>query len=161
MSEQNITADQIYHIIGPEGFQRVVSAFYRRVAEDDILRPMYPRKDLAPAERRLRLFLEQYFGGPTTYSQERGHPRLRMRHMHFPIDQQARDRWVQLMLAALEEADFPEAVAEIMRTYFEQAASFLINQHPDRGGMFSTPYTLTRHQTPTTPSSATSDSQEA
>lgn len=118
----------IYGIIGSSGFQLLVAGFYRRVAEDDILRPMYPEEDLAPAARRLQLFLEQFFGGPTVYSQERGHPRLRARHMPFPIDQAARDRWFSHMNAALTEADFAPDVANVLRDYFDRAATFLLNR---------------------------------
>lgn len=132
-----LSPDEIYHLIGSAGFERLVAGFYRRVAEDDILRPLYPPGDLAPAVRRLRLFLEQYFGGPTTYSQERGHPRLRARHMRFPIDQPARDRWIELMNAALEEAAFSAEITAAMREYFEMAATFLMNTPPDAGGMFA------------------------
>ena len=128
--EQHIDAQDIYGIIGDEGFAKLVAGFYQQVAEDDILRPMYPEEDLKPAARRLQLFLMQYFGGPMIYAQERGHPRLRMRHMPFKIDGAARDRWVKHMLAALDEADFPLDVTAIMREYFEQGASFLMNQHP-------------------------------
>lgn len=134
----SIDADQIYDIIGPEGFKSLVAGFYERVATDDLLRPLYPEEDLAPAERRLRLFLQQYFGGPTTYSIERGHPRLRARHMPFKIDQAARDRWMQHMGASLDEQDFPDEVKAIMRDYFEQGATFLMNHHPTEGGMFTT-----------------------
>lgn len=119
--------EQVFEVIGQGGFEKLLAAFYRRVATDDILRPMYPEEDLAAAERRLRMFLEQYFGGPTTYSQERGHPRLRMRHAPFRIDVQARDRWVKLMLEALAEADLPAEVVPTLREYFENGASFLIN----------------------------------
>src|SRR5437868_1161722 len=91
----------VYARIGEEGFTRLVAGFYRRVAGDEILSAMYPKEDLAGAERRLREFLIQRFGGPQTYSQQRGHPRLRMRHAPFAIDQRARDRWVSLMEAAL------------------------------------------------------------
>jgi hemoglobin len=123
-----IEPHQIYDIIGSDGFKRLVEGFYQRVAEDELLRPMYPEEDLAPAIRRLRLFLEQYFGGPTTYSMERGHPRLRMRHVPFTIDQTARDHWIAHMSASLEEANFPPEVSDIMRQYFENAATFMINQ---------------------------------
>ena len=133
-----LSPDEIYTLIGSSGFERLVAGFYRRVAEDDILRPLYPPGDLAPAIRRLRMFLEQYFGGPTTYTQERGHPRLRARHMRFLIDQQARDRWVELMNASLEEADFSAEISAVMREYFEMAATFLMNTPPDSGGMFTT-----------------------
>jgi len=142
MTENNetITPDKIYELVGSDGFERLINGFYRRVAQDDILRPMYPDGDLVPAARRLRLFLEQYFGGPVTYSQERGHPRLRARHMRFQIDQTARDRWVELMEAALTEVQFPTEVEVAVREYFEMAANFLINADPAQGGLFSTPY---------------------
>jgi hemoglobin len=117
----------VYEQIGPEGFERLVAAFYRRVATDPNLRPMYPEEDLVPAERRLRLFLIQFFGGPTTYSEERGHSRLRMRHSPFRIDGAARNVWVTHMLAALDEADIPEPARTTMQTYFERTATGLIN----------------------------------
>lgn len=122
-----VRPEQVYDIIGSAGFGKLVEGFYRRVANDDILRPMYPEADLEPARQRLQLFLEQFFGGPTTYSQQRGHPRLRMRHAPFKIDQMARDRWVELMTAALDEAEFVSEVASVMRDYFENGASFLMN----------------------------------
>jgi hemoglobin len=87
---------------GEEFFHSLVADFYSRVAKDDILRPMYPESDLQPAERRLRLFLMQYWGGPKTYGDERGHPRLRMRHAPFPVGEAARDRWLLLMKQALD-----------------------------------------------------------
>lgn len=118
----------VYDQIGAEGIARVVAAFYRRVAEDPILRPMYPEDDLGPAERRLRLFLIQFFGGPPAYSDERGHPRLRLRHSAFRIDQTARDVWVRHMLAAVDECAIPEPAAEVMRHYFERTATGLINR---------------------------------
>src|SRR5256885_6202417 len=94
---------RVYSIIGDEGFTRLIAAFYRRVATDDILRPLYPEPDLSAAEQRLREFLIQRFGGPMIYSQKRGHPRLRMRHAPFTIDQRGRDRWIELMEQALAE----------------------------------------------------------
>lgn len=133
----SIEAHQIYDIIGAEGFKSLVAGFYERVATDDLLRPLYPEEDLAPAERRLRLFLQQYFGGPTTYSIERGHPRLRARHMPFKIDQAARDRWMQHMAASLDEQDFSDEVKAIMHDYFDKGATFLMNHHPTQGGMFT------------------------
>ncbi len=117
----------VYEQIGAEGFERLVAAFYRRVADDPVLRPMYPEANLAPAERRLRLFLIQFFGGPRTYEQERGHPRLRMRHRPFPIDQAARDIWMQHMRAALDETGVPEPARSTMQTYFERIATHMIN----------------------------------
>lgn len=118
----------IYERIGEDGIERVVAAFYRRVATDPILRPMYPEEDLGPAERRLRLFLIQFFGGPTTYSDERGHPRLRQRHSPFRIDAAARDAWLRHMLAALDECAIPDPASAAMREYFERMATSLINR---------------------------------
>ena len=118
-----------YEQIGAEGLTCVVAAFYRRVATDPILRPMYPEGDLGPAERRLRLFLIQLFGGPTTYSEERGHPRLRLRHSPFTITQAARDVWVRHMLAALDECAVPEPACGAMRAYFERTATAMINRY--------------------------------
>lgn len=116
----------VYERIGPEGFERLVKAFYRRVAVDPLLSAMYP-EDIEPTERRLRLFLIQLFGGPATYSNERGHPRLRMRHREFRIDQAARDVWMRHMQAALVEACIPEpAYSELVR-YFEATATAMIN----------------------------------
>ncbi len=139
MSEQPLSAAEVFDKIGHEGFQRLVHGFYQRVATDDLLRPMYPSGDLEPAERRLRQFLEQYFGGPTTYSEQRGHPRLRARHLRFPIDVNARNRWVELMVSALEAAALPDEVTLIMRDYFENSATFLINQLPDMGSITTQP----------------------
>ena len=118
----------VYSSIGEAGFSRLVAAFYRRVPGDEILSAMYPAHDLAGAETRLRGFLIQRFGGPDTYSQQRGHPRLRMRHAPFAIDQRARDRWVSLMEAALVEADFPPEVQAPLRQFFHEGATFMINQ---------------------------------
>src|SRR5215213_10846455 len=95
----------VYSVIGEAGFTRLVAAFYRRVATDDILRPMYPEDDLPGAEVRLRHFLIQRFGGPMVYAEQRGHPKLRMRHAPFTIDLRGRDRWVELMEAAMAEAE--------------------------------------------------------
>jgi hemoglobin len=120
----------IYDVIGEEGIMRMVAAFYRRVPEDDVLGPMYPPDDLAGAEQRLRDFLIYRLGGPERYIVERGHPRLRMRHMPFAINQLARDRWVTTMAAAMREADLPEEVLRALQSFFEQIATFLINS-PD------------------------------
>jgi len=122
----------VYEIIGEAAFERLVAAFYRHVSADPILRPMYPDTDMEGAERRLRLFIMQYFGGPDTYSRERGHPRLRMRHAPFEIDMDARNAWIRAMLAALDEASVPEPAYSVMREYFEGAATFMIN-HPLNG----------------------------
>ncbi len=120
---------EIYSAIGEEGFERLVAAFYRRIPADDILGPMYAEdNDLAGAEERLRDFLIFRFGGPPRYIEQRGHPRLRMRHVRFPIGQAARDRWMELMDAALAEAAFPVEVEVKLRAFFDSTATFLINR---------------------------------
>lgn len=118
----------IYQSLGAEGIARVTAAFYRRVQSDDVLRPLYPEEDLSGAETRLRDFLIFRFGGPRHYIEQRGHPRLRMRHAPFPVDQRARDRWVALMEAALEEAALPPEATTAMRQFFQEVATFLINR---------------------------------
>jgi hemoglobin len=123
MSEQ-----EVYGAVGSEGFGRLVAAFYRQVPSDGVLGPLYPADDLAGAEQRLRDFLIFRFGGPQTYIEQRGHPRLRMRHALFPIGSAARDRWVQLMNRALEEAGLPEEAGRVLRAFFDSTATFLINQ---------------------------------
>lgn len=112
---------------GMETFQRLVDAFYQGVEEDPILRPLYP-KNLEGPRRRLTLFLAQFFGGPQTYSAERGHPRLRARHLRFPVDQAARDAWVQRMTAAVDTLGLPPAARDELLRYFEDTATFLMNQ---------------------------------
>jgi hemoglobin len=118
----------MYSIIGEDGFTRLVAAFYRQIPADDILGAMYNKDDLAGAEERLRDFLIGRFGGPQRYIEQRGHPRLRMRHAHFPIDQRARQRWLKLMDAALLEAALPQSVEVELRSFFEAAAEMLVNQ---------------------------------
>lgn len=113
-----MTEEQLLEAIGEEGFTRLIRAFYAQVPGDPILGPMYPKDDLEGAEQRLRDFLIGRFGGPQRYVEQRGHPRLRMRHAPFAIDQVARDRWVALMDRALEEAEIPvEAAAQIGRAH--------------------------------------------
>jgi hemoglobin len=119
---------QLYALIGEDGFRRLVAAFYRRVPADDILGKMYPPEDLAGAEERLREFLIQRFGGPDRYSQARGHPRLRMRHAPFAIDQRARNRWIELMEASLAEMNFTPEATRLLRAFFDDAATFMINR---------------------------------
>jgi hemoglobin len=119
---------EIYALIGEEGFTRLVAAFYRRIPEDDILGPMYPSHDLAGAEERLREFLIFRFGGPARYLENRGHPRLRMRHAPFAVDQAARDRWMRVMNAALDETQLPAEAESVLRTFFESTATFMKNQ---------------------------------
>ncbi len=118
---------------GLETFVRLVDAFYRGVATDPLLRPMYPA-DLTESREHLALFLAQYFGGPGTYSERRGHPRLRRRHMPFPIDAAARDAWLRHMRAAVEETALPEPARGLILAYFEQTAQFLVNQEASPQG---------------------------
>jgi hemoglobin len=119
---------EVFSVLGEDGFGRLVSAFYRQVASDDILGPIYPKDDLAGAEQRLRDFLIFRFGGPERYIEQRGHPRLRMRHAPFPVDQTARDRWMQLMTKALEETNVPDEVKPILSGYFESTATAMMNR---------------------------------
>jgi hemoglobin len=117
----------VYHAVGGlETFQRLVEAFYRSVETDPLLRPMYPA-DLTESREHLALFLAQYFGGPGTYSERRGHPRLRMRHLPFRIDAAARDAWLRHMRAAVEQVAVPEPARSLMLAYFIQVADFLVN----------------------------------
>ncbi len=117
-----------YEAIGGEAtFRRIVHRFYEQVAGDDLLRPMYPDADLGPAEDRLRMFLEQYWGGPTTYSETRGHPRLRMRHAPFRVSPAARDRWLDFMRVAVDEADLAPIHRATLWDYLERAAHSLVN----------------------------------
>jgi hemoglobin len=116
---------------GSPTFARLVAGFYAGVADDPLLRPMYPEEDLGPAAERLRMFLEQYWGGPHTYSEQRGHPRLRMRHAPYPVTHAAKDRWLAHMRASLDtlEGDgtlAPEDAATLWQ-YLEHAALFLVN----------------------------------
>lgn len=112
-------------------FTELVRDFYAGVAEDPILRPMYPEEDLGPAEERLRLFLEQYWGGPTTYSDERGHPRLRMRHAPYPIDTTAMQHWLDHMRTALDARNLPPADDAELWKYFAMAAFSMVNTGED------------------------------
>jgi hemoglobin len=119
---------EIYAAIGEEGFERLVAAFYRQVPTDDILSAMYPPHDLAGAEQRLRDFLVGRFGGPPRYVEQRGHPRLRMRHMPFAVTAAARDRWVQLMTRALDDVRLPPPVDAMLREFFGEVATMMINR---------------------------------
>jgi hemoglobin len=119
---------EIYETIGEDGFERLVAAFYRQVPGDDILGPMYPPDDLHGAEERLRDFLVGRFGGPQRYIEQRGHPRLRMRHMPFHINPRARERWLELMAGALAETALPSDVEKALREFFEAVATMMINQ---------------------------------
>ena len=112
---------------GHDTFVRLVDAFYRGVAADPILKPMYPEEDLGPAADRLTLFLEQYWGGPTTYSEQRGHPRLRMRHLPFHVNPDARDRWLQHMRAAVDELGLSPLHEATLWDYLQRAAHAMVN----------------------------------
>ena len=118
----------IYDVVGEDGLTRLVASFYAGIPDDPILGPMYPEGDFEGAEERLRSFLIYRLGGPQTYIQERGHPRLRMRHLPFPIGTAARDAWVSRMEAALDEVAFPAEVDATLRTFFADVATFLINR---------------------------------
>ncbi len=112
---------------GEETFRRLTHLFYQGVAADPQLRAVYPSKDLGPAEEHLRLFLIQYWGGPTTYSEQRGHPRLRMRHRHFSIGEAERDAWLRHMRAALDEIGLDPALDGQLWDYLVTAAHSLVN----------------------------------
>lgn len=125
------TPQSIFELIGgEEPVAAIVEAFYDAVDQDPVLRPMYP-DCLAAPKRHLFLFLVQFFGGPRTYLQERGHPRLRMRHFPFAIDQEARDHWLEHMLSAVDQAGISEPARSQMREYFDRSSTFLINRHSD------------------------------
>ena len=115
---------------GSEIFAELVSQFYAQVAVDPILRPMYPDEDMKGAARRLQMFLEQYWGGPTTYSDERGHPRLRIRHAGFHIASAQRDAWLRCMRSAVRGLELEADLEKEMLEYIEMAANSLVNQ-PD------------------------------
>ena len=119
---------EVYAHVGEEGFARLVAAFYTQVPGDDILGPMYPKHDMAGSEQRLRDYLVYRFGGPQRYIEQRGHPRLRGRHIPFPIDQTARDRWMKLMNHAMEQAAFPAEAEQHMRAFFENMSTFMMNR---------------------------------
>jgi hemoglobin len=118
----------VYGLVGEEGFARLIGAFYRQVPGDPILGPMYPADDLAGAEQRLRDFLVGRFGGPQRYTEQRGHPRLRARHMPFAVNAAARERWLQLMTNALDEAKFPPEADAMLREFFGAVSEMLINR---------------------------------
>ena len=119
---------------GEETFTRLVHRFYQEVAADPELRPVYPGKDLGPAEEHLRLFLIQYWGGPSDYNELRGHPRLRMRHVRFRIGETERDLWLKHMRTALDELGLPEALDRQLWEYLVMAAHSLVNVIPESEG---------------------------
>jgi len=125
---QAIPENEVFSVVGEEGFARLVRAFYAQVPSDDILGPMYPSDDMEGAEERLRDFLIYRFGGPQTYIEQRGHPRLRARHMPFVINEAAKDRWLDLMNRAFEEAELHSSAKATLKQFFDHMAKFLINQ---------------------------------
>ena len=129
------TETSFYEAVGgEETFRRLVSRFYQEVARDRALRPVYPSQDLGPAEEHLRQFLIQYWGGPGTYSERRGHPRLRMRHAHFAIGEAERDAWLRHMRTALDELELDPALDAQLWDYLVMAAHSLVNQPTRSGG---------------------------
>lgn len=118
----------VFEIVGEEAITQLVAAFYQQIPNDSILGPMYPADDWEGSEQRLRDFLIYRFGGPQRYIQERGHPRLRMRHGKFPINKAARDRWMELMNNAFEQVEMPELGKSEMTKLFDHVATFLINR---------------------------------
>lgn len=120
--------EEIYQQLGEAGISEFVAAFYRRVRGDELIGPMYPADDFEGSEKRLRDFLIYRFGGPDTYLQERGHPRLGMRHAPFPIGIPERDRWLQLMSDAMDETAVPAPARQTIDGFFAQVADFMRNQ---------------------------------
>lgn len=112
---------------GMETIAAIVERFYAGVAEDQVLRPMYPEEDLGPAAERFTLFLAQYWGGPTTYSDERGHPRLRMRHAPFPVSPNAAQHWLHHFRDGLDSVDLTPEQREQFWDYVTHAAQFMVN----------------------------------
>lgn len=129
--ELDIAGNFYERVGGKETFRKLVAKFYEGVAEDDVLRPMYPEEDLGPAAERLQLFLEQYWGGPTAYQELRGHPRLKMRHMPFKINPLARERWLLHMRAAVESIALPQLLEAELWGYLDRAATAMLNTFED------------------------------
>ena len=128
MEDRTKVPTTLFDILGEDGFDRLTRAFYEQVPDDEILGPMYPAGELDAARVRLRDFLVGRFGGPQRYIQQRGHPRLRMRHMPFPVDQLARDRWMELMSKALVDCEFQPEVTAYLHRFFADTATFMINR---------------------------------
>lgn len=127
-----MTLPSFYEEVGGSAtFKKLVDKFYEGVATDEILRPMYPEEDLAPAAERLQLFLEQYWGGPTTYQENRGHPRLRMRHQAFKVNPAARDAWLAHMRVALDSLKLAPLHEAELWGYLERAAHAMLNTYDD------------------------------
>jgi len=127
-----VTVESFYDQVGGhETFRKLTRAFYAGVAGDPELRALYPEDDLGPAEERFRMFLEQYWGGPQTYSEQRGHPRLRMRHQPFKVTPTQRDRWLTHIMAAVDSLDLAPENDLILRDYLERAAQSMVNSLED------------------------------
>jgi hemoglobin len=127
------TESTLFEAVGGSSFfERLVDGFYARVAADPVLLPLYPEADLAPARHRLSMFLIQYWGGPTTYSEQRGHPALRMRHFPYRIGPSERDHWLAAMQGSLDDLDPDPEVRRKLLDYFVMAAEHLRNDHPMR-----------------------------
>jgi len=124
----SLEESEVFAAIGEDGFRKLIHAFYAQIPADDILGPMYLGRDMAAAEKRLCDFLIYRFGGPESYIAERGHPRLRMRHAPFAIDQRGRDRWMQLMQHAFAEVPLPAEPAAVLKNFFEGTSTFVINR---------------------------------
>ncbi len=121
-------SESFYDKVGGHAtFVALIDRFYAGVADDPPLRALYPEQDLGPAAERLRMFMEQYWGGPKTYSEQRGHPRLRLRHGPFAVTPAQRDRWLHHMLGALDSLDLDPEDDETMRDYLTRAAQFMVN----------------------------------
>jgi hemoglobin len=133
MSEETAQPQRTFYeaVGGEETFTRLVRRFYQEVAADPMLRPVYPAKDLGPAEEHLRLFLIQYWGGPSTYNELRGHPRLRMRHVRFRIGEAERDAWLRHMRTALDELALDPPLDAQLWEYLVMAAHSLVNATPE------------------------------
>ncbi|QDP95866.1 globin [Microlunatus elymi] len=128
MTSQDQTQQTFYELFGgAPTFEKLVHRFYQGVAGDPELRALYPEEDLGPAEVRLRMFLEQYWGGPTSYSEQRGHPRLRMRHLPYAVTPDQRDRWLRHMRDALDEVALPAEQDQLFWDYLTRAAHAMVN----------------------------------
>ena len=129
--ELDIAGNFYERVGGSETFRKLVAKFYEGVATDEVLRPMYPEEDLGPATERLQLFLEQYWGGPTTYQELRGHPRLKMRHMPYKINPLARERWLLHMRAGVDSLGLPPLLEAELWGYLDRAATAMLNSFED------------------------------
>ena len=127
----NLAGNFYEHVGGKETFRKLVAKFYEGVSSDEILRPMYPEEELGPAAERLQLFLEQYWGGPTAYTELRGHPRLRMRHMPFKVNPKAREHWLAHMRVAVDSLKLPPLQEAELWGYLDRAATAMLNTLED------------------------------